>query len=331
MENMSSNSKDILEAFCKVADVPLTFFDCEGIITWECNSEMRICNLFDVYRQKNSVCTTRLGSAADIAARLGEPHIFSCRAGFMNIAVSLIIRGEVTGYFIAGPFALGKTNEETITNIFNINDLNQRPETISALTNFLSRMKIYASKDISLLATVLNSSIMSAITPNNDYIKINELYKKMATPERRLHGEQGKHGEYAEHKDNADLKLELSKKEKILSPYGNRSNLINQAVQIIKSSYMQKVSLEKVAGKLYISQSYLSMHFKHEMGATFTDYLNDIRIKASMELLTETNMSLMEVALSTGFEDQSYFTKVFKKSQNCTPKEYRQVKSKRLT
>jgi YesN/AraC family two-component response regulator len=61
------------------------------------------------------------------------------------------------------------------------------------------------------------------------------------------------------------------------------------------------------------------------MGVTFTDYLNNVRIKVSKDLLISTNLSLLDISLYSGFEDQSYFTKVFKKIESCTPKEYRKM------
>lgn len=309
---MISNYESILEAFCKICEVPLTFFDNNGDIKWECNAEKRICNFFDVYKLKNSVCTLNLNDATQVASMFGEPYTFNCKAGFVNIAISLIIRGEIMGCFIVGPLVMGIISEETITNIFTINDFNQHPEKISSLTNFFRTMKVHTPKEISHISVLLNSSLMSAITPNMDYIKINDMYKKMTSPElsENLYNE--------------------SKNEKKATLVGGGPNIINLAAQIIKEDFMHKISLEKVAAKLYISQSYLSMLFKHEMGVTFTDYLNDVRIKASKELLAGTNISLMEVSISSGFEDQSYFTKVFKKIEGCTPREFRQNNSHKL-
>jgi YesN/AraC family two-component response regulator len=65
------------------------------------------------------------------------------------------------------------------------------------------------------------------------------------------------------------------------------------------------------------------MLFKQEMGVTFTDYLNQVRINRSCELLTNTSLSLIDVSLQAGFDDQSYFSKVFKKIKGVTPKSYR--------
>jgi YesN/AraC family two-component response regulator len=65
------------------------------------------------------------------------------------------------------------------------------------------------------------------------------------------------------------------------------------------------------------------MLFKQEMGITFTDYLNQVRINRSCELLTNTSLNLIDVSLQAGFDDQSYFSKVFKKLKGITPKSYR--------
>ena len=65
------------------------------------------------------------------------------------------------------------------------------------------------------------------------------------------------------------------------------------------------------------------MLFKQEMGITFTDYLNQIRINQSCELLAKTNFSLIDISIMSGFDDQSYFSKVFKKLKGVTPKDYR--------
>lgn len=76
-----------------------------------------------------------------------------------------------------------------------------------------------------------------------------------------------------------------------------------------------------------MSKAYLSKLFNQEVGVNFTTYLNDKRIQKSLEYLEDKDMNLADIALQVGFEDQSYFTKVFKKLLGETPKEYR----KRIT
>ena len=60
------------------------------------------------------------------------------------------------------------------------------------------------------------------------------------------------------------------------------------------------------------------------MGFTLGECVSKVRVEKAKGLLTETEMSISQVALEVGFPDQSYFTKVFKKTENCTPKVFRQ-------
>jgi YesN/AraC family two-component response regulator len=106
--------------------------------------------------------------------------------------------------------------------------------------------------------------------------------------------------------------------------YLGNSDYIVKAVKEISSNYMNKITLHKLSESLHINSAYLSVLFKKEMGSNFSDYINSLRIKRSKELLVTTNLSLLDISLQTGFEEQSYFTKVFKKIVGCTPNKYRQ-------
>ena len=78
-----------------------------------------------------------------------------------------------------------------------------------------------------------------------------------------------------------------------------------------------------MAGSIHINESYLSKLFKKELGVGFTDYLNSLRIQKSVELLSQPDMNLLEIAGRVGFDDQSYFTKVFKKITGKTPRQFK--------
>lgn len=105
--------------------------------------------------------------------------------------------------------------------------------------------------------------------------------------------------------------------------YSGTSYIMTQAVHNINSNYMNKITLEKLAAHLYVNKTYLSKLFNKEMGTSFSIYLNEVRIKKSKELLSNTTMSIIDIALYVGYENQSYFTKMFKKITNTTPKKYR--------
>lgn len=101
------------------------------------------------------------------------------------------------------------------------------------------------------------------------------------------------------------------------------SDIARRAVQIVYEHFEQAITLENTAEKLGVSHYYLSRVFKNCVGMGFRDFVNHVRIEQSKLLLRRTDMTLVEIAISVGFNDQSYFSKVFKRTVGVTPKQYR--------
>lgn len=101
------------------------------------------------------------------------------------------------------------------------------------------------------------------------------------------------------------------------------SDTILQALAYIDVHYAEKVTLEQVSAHVYMNSTYMSELFKKEMGVTFNDYVNNLRIIHACEHLRFTALSMSEIAERCGFTDQNYFTKVFKKYIGSTPSQYR--------
>jgi AraC-like DNA-binding protein/ligand-binding sensor protein len=113
----------------------------------------------------------------------------------------------------------------------------------------------------------------------------------------------------------------------IVYSYDGESATLKKALKIINASFSSKINLEEIAEQIHVNTSYLSYLFKHEMGLSFTDYVNTLRVNMAKNLLIKTNLSIIDISMQSGFNDQSYFTKVFKKIESCTPKEYRSSKN----
>ena len=78
-----------------------------------------------------------------------------------------------------------------------------------------------------------------------------------------------------------------------------------------------------------ISANYLSAVFSQEMGTTFVEYLTAKRMEKARELLRSSDLRSGEVAVAVGYKDPHYFSFLFKKTQGCTPRDYRAGKSKK--
>jgi AraC-like DNA-binding protein/ligand-binding sensor protein len=100
---------------------------------------------------------------------------------------------------------------------------------------------------------------------------------------------------------------------------------LRKAEKFIRESFMGKPTLTEAAAAAGLSPAYFSSVFKEELGESFSEYLNRLRVELAAELLTSSDMSLAEVAGSCGFDDQSWFTKVFKLHTGMSPGKYRKA------
>ena len=105
-------------------------------------------------------------------------------------------------------------------------------------------------------------------------------------------------------------------------------DIIFKVIQYVKDHYREKITLDDVASHVYLSRSYLSKVFNEELGCNFTTYINRLRIENSKALLLNNSINIVDVAFMVGFDDQSYFTKVFKKNAGISPGKYRELRGK---
>lgn len=102
------------------------------------------------------------------------------------------------------------------------------------------------------------------------------------------------------------------------------SDIIEIAKDQIRKTYMSdEISLNTIAAEVGMSPSYFSSIFNKEMGKTFVEYLTEIRMDRAKELLMCSSMKISEIGYEVGYKDPHYFSYIFKKTQNCTPKEFR--------
>ncbi|MCI2046498.1 MAG: response regulator [Faecalibacterium sp.] len=100
--------------------------------------------------------------------------------------------------------------------------------------------------------------------------------------------------------------------------------LMDQTKQYIEQHYTHEdLSLNGVAKAVNLSASYFSALFSQEMGKTFTEYVTEKRMEKARELLRTSALRSSEVAFAVGFKDSHYFSYLFKKTQGCTPRDYR--------
>lgn len=94
----------------------------------------------------------------------------------------------------------------------------------------------------------------------------------------------------------------------------------------INKRYNEDVTLEEVSAISDLDPSYFCRIFKRATGASFTEYLNFVRIANAEKLLADSHKSILEISELVGFSSVSYFNRIFKKYKNCSPRYYRAAK-----
>lgn len=100
--------------------------------------------------------------------------------------------------------------------------------------------------------------------------------------------------------------------------------IVDEIIKNIQLDYSKQISLYGYAKQYYLNPDYLGRVFKNETGKSFVDFLTEVRIKRAMELIKdELCVHYYEVASSVGYDDYSYFCKVFKLVTGQTPGEFK--------
>ena len=106
------------------------------------------------------------------------------------------------------------------------------------------------------------------------------------------------------------------------TPKSNNHKTIERTLEYINNNLSADLTLERLASAANFNAIYFHKLFKASTGKTLHEYVEDQRIKKSINLLISTNMTLAQIAYECGFSSQSYFSYAFKKKKGSTPREY---------
>ncbi len=111
----------------------------------------------------------------------------------------------------------------------------------------------------------------------------------------------------------------------ITSKNQKHSYIVASAEKYIAENYFNKLTLNEIATHMNVSSSHLCKVFREVGQKSVFTYINEVRVKRAKHLLKDMDISLADVAGMVGYEDQSYFTKMFKKHEGIAPGKYREV------
>lgn len=101
------------------------------------------------------------------------------------------------------------------------------------------------------------------------------------------------------------------------------TGVIHEIAKYIEQHVHADITLQEIANRFYLSREYISRKFKQEMDENISDFIARSRIKRAKELLANGQLRISQIAEQVGFQDEKYFSKVFKKWEDCSPNDYR--------
>lgn len=102
----------------------------------------------------------------------------------------------------------------------------------------------------------------------------------------------------------------------------NETELIQNTKRFIEENYSERLTLEDIANEVHVNKAYLNRTFKAQTGENLFEYINRLKIKKAKIYIKKYNKKIYEVAQLLGFEDTAYFSRIFKKYEGISPKEY---------
>jgi transcriptional regulator GlxA family with amidase domain len=121
----------------------------------------------------------------------------------------------------------------------------------------------------------------------------------------------------------SDTNVQLAGTEYIKKRFNTGNKRISMIHEFLMNNYREDVDLEKLANVVNMAKGSLCRFFKINMGMTVIDYLNQIKVDFACKLLMDADLSIMEVAFDSGFNNISHFNKQFRKIMGLSPSEYR--------
>ncbi|MHB1485376.1 MAG: helix-turn-helix domain-containing protein [Saccharofermentanales bacterium] len=193
----------------------------------------------------------------------------------------------------------------TITNIHFFFDtcdkttINELSAIVDDCVTDKSFYKIKNSQDIKRLITVLISYLSN--NESNSYLSVSLSFCELLLVIKKI---------FSMNKENIP---------------SNQQDYINIAIEYIKINFHLQINPEIIAKEVHLSSDYLQHLFKKRTGNSIMDYVLSIRIEHSKIILKNTDLSLTEVAISSGIHNSQYFSTCFRKQTGMSPSKYRKL------
>ena len=319
----------IQDQFARLTGVAMVAIDYKGTPVSKHSERRDFCTVIrenPVSRKRCFKCDALAGLEA---VRLNKPFVYLCHCGIVDVAVPVVLRDRYLGAVIFGQVRIpnNDTDAKVARLVNEISSIQSEDEaTQQELLEMYNRLPEMEYERILEIADMLEA-IVKYIT--NRIMKVNSdsleyEYRVKHPPLPPMFDGEGTWGD--------ERLREISGLE--VPPHSGdytgaltdapMNSPVYPAISYIEHNRRERVTMQDMAKLCHLSPSYFSKLFLREVGENFTDYLNRKKITWAKEALRNTDTNINLIALELGFQDNSYFVKVFKKYVGITPTQYRQ-------
>ena len=243
-----------------------------------------------------------------------ELEIIYVKSGFLTVNIS-------------GENYIGKSGDAFVVSPGNLHFMGSQTGTVDYFT-FLFPLKYIAFRSDDMLDDKLIEPLNSGHLMISPEIKdtVKEQCEQLA-------------GVYAAEIDKSESKITSQIRKKIIllqfihelwkkgfiveNDTTGRNTVEKEMVSYIQQNYMGKILLREFGEQFHLSEKYISRYFKEHFHITLSQYVTYLRLEHAKQMLQETDISVTEVAMQSGYQNISYFIRSFKKTYGVSPLKYR--------
>lgn len=305
-------------------DMALLTVDYKGVPVTEHSSCQSYCHLLRQqvpYQDLCQKCDSRGGLEA---ARLQKPYIYICHRGIVDLAVPIIANNQYLGALMAGQVRI--SDDSKLEWIAAKKEYALELEVQHQLEDSFEKLPVMTYEKIEAIGNLLFG--ISKVLVDRALLKLELDGASRSLDENSHRGLP--HGSSASASTTSGSAHAASSTPSGLLKTDHIDHIPTQylflkpAIEFLHQHLSDKVYIEEVSALCNISESYFSKCFNKAFGMSFSAYQNRLKLLKAEELITTTNKNINQISDELGYENASYFIRVFKKEYNVTPAMYKQ-------
>lgn len=295
-QNNQIKFNKLLKDFSRATGMATVLVDIHGKALSEWHNFTPFCTAVRQYPELKEKCEKCDLYGGLEATKEYKPIPYTCHAGLTDIAMPIVVNQQLVGFILSGQV---KTTNGNFSEIYPKSNWTQYPELVEKYDDIYQRYTEQVESACEILKILV------------DHYFPTEQVITSTTNITFTYPEETKEEEALQH---ANIKINKTKK---INPS------ISKAIKFIDKNLTKDIHLKTVAEHVYLNSDYFSRLFKKEIGFAFVDFINQKKIERSLFMLHDKHRTLESISEELGYNQTSYFCKVFKQKMGCSPTDYR--------